>query len=41
MGRGGAILGSLGYLELFLNQGNLARQWAVIPGAPVILEAPD
>ena len=38
LGGGGAILGSLGYLELFLNQGNLARQWAVVPGAPAILD---
>ena len=40
-GRGGAILGSMGTLELFLNQGNLARQWTVVPGAPVILEVLD
>jgi S-adenosylmethionine hydrolase len=38
LGRGGAMFGSLDYLELFLNQGNLARQWAVVPGAPVIVE---
>lgn len=38
LGRGGAILGSMGYLELFLSRGNLARQWAVVPGAPVIVE---
>jgi len=38
VGRGGAILGSMGTLELFLNQGNLARQWTVIPGAAVIVE---
>ena len=41
VGRGGAILGSMGTLELFLNQGNLARQWTVVPGAPVILEVLD
>lgn len=38
LGRGGAILGSTGYLELFVNQGHLARQWAVVPGAPVTVD---
>ncbi len=34
----GAIIGSAGYLELFAEQGNLARQWDVAPGATVRLE---
>jgi S-adenosylmethionine hydrolase len=34
----GAVIGSAGYLELFVDQGNLARQWGVAPGAGVRLE---
>jgi S-adenosylmethionine hydrolase len=34
----GAIIGSAGYLELFADQGNLAREWGVAPGATVQLE---
>ena len=34
----GAIVGSSDHLELFSNQGNLARQWGVAPGSPVRLE---
>ena len=34
----GAIIGSAGYLELFADQENLARQWGVVPGATVRLE---
>ena len=34
----GAIIGSAGYLELFADQGNLAREWGVTPGAAVRLE---
>jgi len=39
-GRGGrgAIIGSTGYLELFVDQGNLSRQWSVATGAQVRLE---
>ncbi len=35
----GAIIGSAGYVELFCNQGNLARQWNLAPGDPVLVEA--
>ena len=34
----GAIIGSTGYLELFAQQGNLAQEWGVAPGAAVRLE---
>jgi S-adenosyl-L-methionine hydrolase (adenosine-forming) len=34
---GGAIIGSTGHLELFSNQGNLAREWVLAPGASVCL----
>jgi S-adenosylmethionine hydrolase len=34
----GAILGSTGHLELFTHQGNLAREWSLVPGAVVRLE---
>ena len=34
----GAILGSTGHLELFRHQGNLAREWGLVPGAVVRLE---
>jgi S-adenosylmethionine hydrolase len=37
-GRGG-IIGSSGHLELFYNQGDLARQWGIASGASVCLEA--
>ena len=37
-GEAGAILGSSGHLELFCNRGNLARQWNVAPGDPVLVE---
>jgi S-adenosylmethionine hydrolase len=33
----GAIIGSTGHLELFSNQGNLAREWGFAPGASVCL----
>ena len=38
-GEAGAIVGSAGYVELFCNQGDLARRWALAPGDPVALEA--
>jgi len=38
-GQTGAILGSTGYVELFCNQGDLARQWRLGRGDPVLLEA--
>ena len=34
----GAILGSAGYLEVFMDQGNLAREWGIVPGATVRVE---
>ena len=34
----GALLGSTGHLELFIHQGNLAREWGIVPGAVVCLE---
>ena len=34
----GAILGGTGHLELFRHQGNLAREWGLVPGAVVRLE---
>jgi S-adenosylmethionine hydrolase len=37
-GRGG-LVGSTGHLELFSNQGNLAREWGAKPGEAVRLEA--
>jgi S-adenosylmethionine hydrolase len=38
-GEVGAIVGSAGYVEVFCNQGNLARQRALGPGAPVVVDA--
>ena len=38
-GGAGAIVGSAGYVELFCNQGNLAHQRALGPGAPVVVGA--
>ncbi len=38
-GGGGAVIGSTGHLELFINQGNLARTWGVGTGASVWLES--
>jgi S-adenosylmethionine hydrolase len=35
----GAVIGSTGHLELFSSQGNLARQWGIVSGASVSLEA--
>jgi S-adenosylmethionine hydrolase len=37
----GALIGSTGHLELFLNQGNLAEEWGARRGAPVHLEAEE
>jgi S-adenosyl-L-methionine hydrolase (adenosine-forming) len=37
-GEVGAIVGSAGYVELFCNQGNLARRCALAPGDPVVVE---
>jgi hypothetical protein len=37
-GGGGAVIGSTGHLELFINQGHLARKWGVGTGAPVVVE---
>jgi len=37
-GAGGAVIGSTGHLELFINQGNLARKWGVETGASVIVD---
>ena len=34
----GAIFGSTGHLELFIHQGNLAREWGIVRGAAVCLE---
>lgn len=34
----GAIIGSAGYLELFVERGSLAQQWGIAPGATVRLE---
>jgi S-adenosyl-L-methionine hydrolase (adenosine-forming) len=36
----GALVGSTGYLELFCNRGNLARDWRVSIGDPVCLQRP-
>jgi S-adenosyl-L-methionine hydrolase (adenosine-forming) len=42
MGGAGAVIGSTGHLELFSNQGNLAREQGVAPGSSVYLvPAPD
>jgi S-adenosylmethionine hydrolase len=40
-GGGGAVIGSTGHLELFINQGHLARKWGVGTGASVVLEPLD
>ena len=37
-GEAGAILGSAGYVELFCNRGDLARQWRLAPGDEILLE---
>ena len=37
IGGAGAVIGSTGHLELFSNQGNLAREWGVAPGSSVYL----
>lgn len=37
-GGGGAVIGSTGHLELFINQGHLARKWGVGTGASVIVD---
>ncbi len=37
-GEAGAFVGSAAYLELFCNQGHLAREWRLRPGDPVTLE---
>jgi hypothetical protein len=37
-GEAGALVGSAAYLELFCNQGNLARDWPVSTGDPVWLQ---
>lgn len=37
-GEAGAIVGSAGYVELFCNQGDLARQRALAPGDPVVVD---
>jgi S-adenosylmethionine hydrolase len=37
-GGGGAVIGSAGHVELFINQGNLARTWGVGTKATVWLE---
>jgi len=37
-GEAGAILGSAGYVALFCNRGDLARQWSLAPGDEVLLE---
>jgi hypothetical protein len=37
-GAAAAAVGSTGHLELFINQGDLARQWGVGAGASVIVE---
>ena len=34
----GAVLGSTGYLEVFIHTGSLAREWGIVPGAEVSLE---
>jgi hypothetical protein len=39
LGDRGAVIGSTGHLELFSSQGNLARQWGIVSGASVSLEA--
>jgi len=39
VGDRGAAIGSTGHLELFSSQGNLARQWGIVSGASVSLEA--
>ena len=40
-GEAGAIRGSAGYVELFRNRGDLARQWSLAPGDQVLLETSD
>jgi len=40
-GETGAILGSAGYVELFCNQGDLARRWSLAPGDRVVLETAE
>jgi len=40
-GEAGAILGSAGYVELFCNRSDLARQWSLAPGDQVLLETAD
>ncbi len=40
-GGGGAVIGSTGHLELFINRGHLARKWGVGTGASVVLEPLD
>jgi len=37
-GGGGAVIGSTDHLELFINQGHLARKWGVGTGASVIVD---
>jgi hypothetical protein len=37
-GGSGAVIGSSGHLELFINHGNLAAAWGISPGDPVVVE---
>jgi len=39
VGGSGGIFGSTGHLELFIHQGDLAREWGVVPGTAVYLES--
>jgi S-adenosylmethionine hydrolase len=38
-GETGALIGSAGYVELFCNQGDLARQWNLGRGDEIFLQA--
>ncbi|HSD52204.1 MAG TPA: SAM-dependent chlorinase/fluorinase [Candidatus Methylomirabilis sp.] len=38
-GGGGGVIGSTGHLELFINQGHLARTWGVGTGASVVVDS--
>ncbi len=37
----GAVLGSAGYLEIFINQGNAAESWGIRPGDEVAVLLPE